>query len=237
MYSDVLAGKPDGIIPAGEDAMNCMRRLRTHLLWAILILFPGSSLAQKLEPVQLPKPQTGIGRPLMQVLRDRSSARDFSPEKLPPQMVANLLWAAFGVNRPDSGKRTAPSAMNWQEIDLYVATADGLYVYDARENRLNPVLHQDVRAHTGTQAFVKDAPLNLVYVADLAKTRSSTPERDMYVAADAGFIAQNVYLFCASEKLATVVRGSIDRAELSKIMGLRADQRIILAQTIGYPRK
>lgn len=209
--------------------------LKTHLIW--VIIFSVTGLAQEIKPVQLPKPQTDIGRPLMQVLKERRSTRTFSPEKLLAPVVSNLLWAAFGVNRPDSGNRTAPSAMNWQEIDIYVATSDGLYIYDAKTHQLNLVLRDDVRAQTGTQSFVADAPLNLVYVADLAKTRSSSPERDMYVAADVGFIAQNVYLFCASERLATVVRGSIDRPTLSKIMRLRPDQRIILAQTVGYPKK
>jgi len=126
--------------------------------------------------------------------------------------------------------------MNWQETDVYVATADGLYVYDARPHQLNPVLRADVRAQTGIQSYVQDAPLNLVYVADLAKTGPSSTERDLYVTADVGFIAQNVYLFCASEGLATVVRGSIDRPALSAVMRLRPDHRIILAQTVGYPK-
>jgi nitroreductase len=203
----------------------------------MLVLGPAIGLAQELPPIQLPKPQTNIGRPLMQVLQDRYSTRVFSPEKLPAQVLSNLLWAAFGVNRPNSGKRTAPSAMDWQEIDIYVATADGLYVYDAETLQLTPVLRGDVRAQTGTQSFVKDAPVNLVYVADLAKTGGSSPERDLFVAADAGFIAQNVYLFCASEGLATVVRGSIDRSALSRAMRLRPDQRVVLAQTVGYPGK
>jgi SagB-type dehydrogenase family enzyme len=178
------------------------------------------------------------GRPLMQVLKDRSTSRAFSSEKLPAQVLSNLLWAAFGVNRPDSGKRTAPSAVNWQEIDIYVATADGLYVYGAKAHRLNPVLGEDIRAATGLQPFVKEAPVNLVYVADLAKTGMvSVEDRDLYTAADTGFIAQNVYLFCASEGLATVVRGSVDRAALAKLMKLRPDQRITLAQTVGYPKK
>jgi nitroreductase len=208
-----------------------------HWVWLVLILSPVRGVAQELKPIQLPKPQTEIGRPLMQVLNRRSSARTFSSEKLPAQVMSNLLWAAFGVNRPDSGKRTAPSAVNWQEADIYVATADGLYVYDAKENQLNPVLRDDVRAQTGTQPFVKDAPLDLVYVADLAKTGSPSPDRDMYVAADVGFIAENVYLYCASEGLAAVVRGSIDRPALAKVMRLRPDQRIILGQTVGYPKK
>lgn len=202
-----------------------------------LILLAATALAQEPKPIQLPKPQTDTGRPLMQVLKDRSSTRAFSAEKLPLQTLSNLLWAAFGVNRPDSGKRTAPSAMNWQEVDIYVATADGLYVYDAKSHQLNPVLRDDVRAKTGTQDFVKDAPVDLVYVADLAKTNRGGEDRDMYMGADAGFIAQNVYLFCASEGLATVVRGSVDRPALAKTIRLRPDQRIILAQTVGYPKK
>ncbi len=171
----------------------------------------------------------------MQVLRERKTSRDFAPDKLSPQVLSNLLWAAFGVNRPD-GHRTAPSAMNWQEIQVYVAMSDGLYAYDAKANRLEPVLAQDIRKETGTQPFVAEAPVNLVYVSDTSKVGSG-PDREMYAAADAGFIAQNVYLFCASEKLATVVRGSVDRAALAKVMKLRPEQKIILAQTVGYPKK
>jgi nitroreductase len=209
---------------------------RKQLLWLILSLCPIGGLAQEIKQIQLPPPQTDGGRPLMEVLKDRKSTRDFRPDKLPPQTISNLLWAGFGINRPD-GRRTAPSASNKQEIDIYVATADGLYIYDAKGNRLNPVSREDVRAKTGTQAFVSDAPMNLIYVADLSKTGADSVERDMDVAADTGFIAQNVYLFCASEELATVVRGSIDRRALAVAMHLRSDQRIILAQTVGYPRK
>ena len=172
----------------------------------------------------------------MRVLKDRKSTRDFRPGKLSPQTLSNMLWAGFGINRPD-GRRTAPSASNKQEIDIYVATADGLYIYDARGNRLSPVLRDDVREKTGIQPFVMDAPVNLVYVADRARTGSDSAERDMDVAADTGFIAQNVYLFCASEGLATVVRGSIDRRSLARAMRLRPDQQIILAQTVEYPQK
>jgi len=204
----------------------------------ILILLPALGLAQELKPILLPAPQTDGGKPLMQALRDRHSTREFSPEKLSPQVLANLLWAAFGINRPGEGKRTAPSAMNWQEVDIYVATADGLYVYDAKGNNLDPVVAEDVRAATGVQPFVKDAPLDLVYVADLAKTgHASAGEVDFYTGADVGFIAQNVYLFCASEGLAVVVRGSVDRTALSKVMKLRSTQKILLSQTVGYPKK
>lgn len=141
--------------------MKLTCHLKRHLLWVIVALCPANGLAQKLETVQLPKPETDIGRPLMQVLKDRSTTRDFSPKKLPPQLLSNLLWAAFGVNRPDSGKRTAPSAMNWQEIDVYVATADGLYVYDANRNQLDPVLRDDVRALNAIVRERRSAELGL----------------------------------------------------------------------------
>ena len=190
------------------------------------------------KPIPLPDPQMDGGRPLMQVLKDRSTSRSFSREKPPLQVLSNLLWAAFGINRPDSGKRTAPSAMNSQEIDIYVAVADGLYLYDAKAQLLRPILSEDIRALTGLQPFVSEAPVNLIFVADHSRmTRASQEDKDRYSAADTGFISENVYLFCASEGLATVVRGSIDRAALAKAMKLRPDQKIILAQTVGYPKK
>lgn len=193
--------------------------------------------AQGLKPVKLPPPQTDGGRPLMQALKERKSTRDFGPGTLSEQTLSNLLWAAFGINRPD-GHRTAPSAMNWQEVSIYVATPENVYVYDAKDTTLNPVLAGDHRAATGTQAFVKDAAVNLVYVSDLSKTGRATPaDRDLFTAADVGFIAQNVYLYCASEGLATVVRGSVDKPALAKILKLQPDQKIILAQSVGYPKK
>ncbi len=216
-----------------------MKSISSHCARLISALLISSAflLAQQLQPVELPKPQTEGGKPLMQALSLRRSSREFSSEKLSPQVLSNLLWAAFGVNRADLGKRTAPSAMNWQEIDIYVATADGLYVYDAQGHRLNPVLSEDVRAATGTQAFVKEAPVDLVYVADFSRAaRGSAEDRTLYSAADTGFIAQNVYLYCASDGLATVVRGSVDRAALAKVLKLRPEQKIILAQTVGYPK-
>jgi len=208
--------------------------------WGLAVLLAGSVLAsaQELKPIQLPKPQMDAGKPLMQALKERKSARAFSPEKLPAQTLGDLLWAAFGINRPDSGQRTAPSAMNRQEIDIYVAMADGLYLYDAKENTLQPVLGQDLRAVTGMQDFVKVAPVELIYVADYSRMgRGNDEDKNLYSAADTGFIGQNVYLFCASEGLATVVRGSVDRPALAKGMKLRPEQRIILAQTVGYPKK
>jgi len=192
--------------------------------------------AQELQPVQLPKPQTDGGKPLMEVLKERRSTREFSSRELPDQILSNLLWAAFGINRPD-GRRTAPSAMNRQEIDVYVITAKAAWLYDAKGELLKPVGAGDLRALAGTQEWVKEAPLNLVYVADTAKMGGGDEEsRALFSGADTGFISQNVYLYCASEGLATVVRASVDHPALSKALGLRPEQKIILAQTVGYPK-
>jgi SagB-type dehydrogenase family enzyme len=187
------------------------------------------------DSIALPPPQTSGGRPLMQALKARSSARDFKPDPLPEQMLSNLLWAAFGVNRSD-GKRTAPSPHNRQEIDIYVTLAAGAYRYDAAKHTLVPVADGDLRGITGTQDFVATAPVNLVYVADLAKLDGGDDEKLQWSGADTGFIGQNVYLFCASEGLATVIRGSFDRAALNKSLNLRPAQRVVLTQSVGYPK-
>ena len=218
--------------------MNKISFLSASLLLAFFILPFTSTFGEELKPIPLLKPQLDIGKPLMKVLSERSSSRSFSTERLPVQVLSNLLWASFGVNRHGEGKRTAPSARNWQEIDVYVAMAEGLYLYDAKNHVLNPIILKDLRALTGKQDFVKDAPVNLIYVADFAKMGNASEEdKKLYSAADTGFISQNVYLFCSSEGLATVVRGSVDREALAKAMKLRADQNIILVQTIGKPKK
>jgi len=215
-------------------------RLFRAMLVVLIIFFvcPALVFAQDLKPIKLLAPQTNGGRPLMQVLKDRKSSRDFSSRELPLQVLSNMLWAAYGVNRADSGKRTAPSAVNWQEIDIYVATAHGLYLYDAKAHTLQPVLSEDMRSMTGRQSFVQEVPANLIYVADQARMGNVTPEEKVfYSTADTGFISQNVYLYCASEGLATVVRGLIDRPALEKAMRLRPEQKVILAQSVGYPKK
>ncbi|MGO9137871.1 MAG: nitroreductase family protein [Syntrophales bacterium] len=206
-------------------------------LFAILPMSQYMASGEEQKPIQLPKPQIA-GNHLMQLLAKRSSSREFSSEPLPLNILSNMLWAASGINRQESGKRTAPSAKNLQEIDVYAATAEGLYLYDARANLLKPILAKDIRGMTGTQGFVKEAAVNLIYVADHSKMSSLSDEvKNLYAAADTGFISENVYLYCASEGLSTVVRAGIDRPALAKAMGLRPDQRIILAQSVGYPKK
>jgi SagB-type dehydrogenase family enzyme len=185
--------------------------------------------------IKLPLPKQAGGKPLFEALKDRKSVREFRAEEPSTKVLSNLLWAAFGVNRLNR-HRTAPSAHNWQEIDIYVALKRGLYLFDPHANVLRQVLADDVRAATGLQDFVGTAPVNLIYVADLARMSSSDrTEQRFYSAIDTGFICQNVYLCCASEGLATVVRGLVDRRSLAQLMRLRPQQRVIVAQTVGYP--
>ena len=197
---------------------------------------PTLAMAQEETVLKLPPPQTPQNTSLVDALKARKSSREFSQKLLPPGLLSSLLWTAFGVNRPDTGKRTAPSAHNWQEIEVYAALSDGMYHYHAMAHALRQTVPGDLRRLTGVQDFVERAPLNLVYVANLSRmSDASAEDRAFYLAADAGFIAQNVYLFCASEGLATVVRGLVDRKALAAAMRLRPDQRIVLAQTVGYP--
>ena len=172
----------------------------------------------------------------MAALNARMSTKTFNGEKLPMQTLSNLLWAAFGINRPD-GRRTAPSAKNWQETEIYVATADGVYLWDAKKNTLETILTKDIRAITGNQEYVKDASVVLIYVSDYVKVNAGEMDKQILVGADTGMIAENVYLFCASEGLATVVRANIDINALGKELKLRPDQKIILDQCVGYPKK
>jgi nitroreductase len=213
-------------------------RFSSIILTAFVLIATSAGYAQSLAPISLPGPTMDGGKPLMSALKARSSAREFSPDPLPPQTLANLLWAAWGINRPD-GHRTAPSASNKQEIEVYVTLPDGAYVWDAKANVLNPVAAGDHRAETGTQPFPATAALNLVYVADMSKVArpASDPQQMLNVGANAGFIAENVYLYCASEGLATVVRASVPKEALAKTLKLRDTQVIVLAQTVGFPKK
>jgi len=127
--------------------------------------------------IKLPPPQMEGGKPLMQALNERHSTREFSDKQLTTQVLGNLLWAAAGVNRPESGKRTAPSARDWREIDIYVATAEAVYRYDNQKHLLLPVHSGDLRAVTGVQDFVATAPVNLVYIADLGRMQGADKDQ------------------------------------------------------------
>ena len=204
---------------------------------ALAVLKPSQLFAAERNFEMLPSPSTGDNGSLMAALKNRKSTRSFSDRPLPKQLLSDLLWAAFGVNRPDIGYRTAPSPMSSQEIEIYAADLNGLYLYDARFHQLVQLSTEDIRSLCGTQGYAANAPLNLIYVANFSKFGDMEDERKrFYSAADTGFISQNVYLFCAAFGLGTVVRDWIDRPTLSKKIRLREEQRIILAQTVGYPK-
>lgn len=214
--------------------MNTLTKLALGMLGQ---LDPRPAAGDAGPEMALPAPSRDGGLPLMQALGLRQSQREFRPDSLAPQVLSDLLWAACGVNRRELGGRTAPSAMNGQEIDLYVATAEGLWLFEHVPHRLRRVQASDVRRVTGYQDFVDEAPLDLVMVADHARMkRVPASKRESYASVAAGAIAQNVYLFCASAGLATVTRAWFDRAALTRAIGLGPDQQIVLTQTVGRPK-
>ncbi|HOR41424.1 MAG: SagB/ThcOx family dehydrogenase [Paludibacteraceae bacterium] len=206
--------------------------MKKFLFILSLLLFTSALYAQN---IKLPTPNKSGGKPLMTVLNERKSSRDFSEKILPNQQLSNLLWAAWGYNRAD--KRTAPSSQNKQEMDIYVALASGCYLYDARKNELVLVVKQDLREKTGKQDFVKNAPVNIIFVADKRKMAQQDEQSMLQTAyINTGFISQNIYLYCASEGLATVIRAWVDKAALALAMKLHDQQEIIVCQTVGYPK-
>lgn len=187
------------------------------------------------DAVNLPPPAQSTLGELGRAFAQRHSTRVFLPDPLPLQALSALLWAGFGINRLDTGGRTAPSAHDWQEIGVYVVMPEGAYRYEPRANQLLLVNAEDVRRETGTQDFVATAPLNLVYVADFARMKDASEDDRVFLAgADAGCITQNVYLHCAATGLATVSRALIDRGQLARALGLKPTQRIALGQSVGY---
>lgn len=211
-----------------------------HLITISLILTT-MSISTIAQDIKLPDPDTKGGVPLMQALNERASTREYDSRKLSDEQLSNLLWAAWGINRPAEGKHTAPSSNNRQEMSVYAALESGLYLYLPETHTLKQIHNRDIRKDTGKQDFVEIAPVNLVYVADLVKAGVREPEKAGPESLNTsnintGFMAQNVYLYCASENLACVVRGWLDIPQLHKAMELAPHQRIIIAQTIGYPK-
>jgi hypothetical protein len=207
---------------------------------------PKVSLGQELQPIQLPQPEKEGGKSLLASIQERKTIRSISPDPLPAQMLSNLLWAAFGVNRPEGlrGKpgRTAASASNSQEIDLYVALPQGVYLYEAVPHRLVPVVSGDFRARSGRRDAVT-APVNIFYIVDLARyVVEGQPDRNIgdlevqksYYYVATGLIASNVYLFAASQGLAAWFH-NCDKVNTAKEFNLRPEQRVLFAQTVGYP--
>lgn len=187
--------------------------------------------------IKLPAPRTDGGLPLMQALMKRRSIRAYSDRPLEQPVLSDLLWAAFGINRPESGDRTAPSWRHSIETDIYVCRADGVFLYEPKAHELRRVLDADIRKATSSMVFAATAPAVLVYAADLPRmAKAPRDEQVLNAHVDSAMIGQNVYLFCASAGLGTVILGSIDRAGLPKRMSLREGQIVTFAQTVGYPK-
>ncbi|WP_291855688.1 SagB/ThcOx family dehydrogenase [Marinilabilia sp.] len=212
-----------------------------NLPFLIILSFLSLSTLLRAQPIELPEPDKSGGMPLMQALSERSSSREFSSKELTNQQLSNLCWAAWGYNRKDSKKRTAPSSMNKQEMELYVVLKDGVYLYNAENHRLDLIKEGDLRSYCGNQDFVAKAPVNFVYVANMKKAdvkepEEITPEHIATSHANTGFIAQNTYLACASEGLECVVRAWIDKEAFEKVLNLSPLHKVILAHTIGYAK-
>jgi hypothetical protein len=187
--------------------------------------------------VDLPAPWKDGGKPLAQAVWARRSTREFADKLVPLDVLSNLLWTACGVNRPATGDRTMPSWRHAMDAEIFVAAADGAWSYDAKAHRLTQVLADDIRAETGVQDFVGTAPIDLVYVSDGARLQGAAgDEKRLWAFTDVGFIGQNVYLFCASEGLATVFRASLNRDRLAQLLQLPPTKFVTCAQTVGYPK-
>lgn len=194
--------------------------------------------AQGVGELKLNRPDLNRGVNVMKAFSDRHSDREFSTRELSLQDLSDLLWAANGVNRPGDGKRTAPSALNKQDVDIYVFLAKGVYLYDASKHVLKLVAEGDHRAVVaGRQDFVKQAPVTLVYVSDLSRFGMGLDEQVKLMGAmDAGIVSQNVNLFCAGVGLSTVPRASMDQEALRKLLKLSDTQVPMMNNPVGYSK-
>jgi len=200
---------------------------------------PAPAQPAPLEVIKLDPPRLDAGVPTMQALKQRRSEKKFAETKLSRQQISEVLWAADGINR-DDGHRTAPSAMGKYPIDIYVVLEEGVYLYSPAKHDLTPVAQGDFRKQCGTQEYVYTSPLNLVYVADYDKFSdirdASAQKKAEWACMEAGSQAQNVYIYCASEGLATVFRVSIDNEEFGRVIKARPSQSVIAAQTVGHTK-
>ncbi len=193
---------------------------------------------QELKPIQLNPPDLNRGLNVMKALSVRASVREYSPEKLSLQDLSNLLWAANGINRPETSGRTAPYSMNSQDIDVYVFLQEGVFLYDAKANQLLPLVSGDNRAATGTQEYVGTAPVSLLLISDISRFRNGDETGKLRSAAfDAGIVSQNISVFCASAGLATVPRASVVAEKIRTLLDLKDTQHIMLNHPVGYPKK
>jgi len=203
--------------------------MKTTLTVLFALILSATLSAQDIE---LPAQHKTGGMPLMETLAKRSTSRSFDARELTPQQLSDLLWAGFGINR-SGGKRTAPSAHNRQELDLYVLLKQGAYVYDPAKNTLLQTSTEDLRS----QGAKTEAAVCVLFVADLSKRQEKAEASKEWASVDSGFIGENIYLYCASEGLATGYRaGGFDSAALNPKLKLKPDQEIVAAQPVGYPK-
>lgn len=215
-----------------------MKAIAPHCTTPIMVLLVCTACAQALEPIKLTPPDLNVSQPLMQTLQQRQSTKAYDARPIAMDTLSNLLWAAIGINRPDSGKRTIATASNCQDMAIYVVLKKGVYLYQAKNHSLEPVLAKDVRALAATQSYAQKAAIQLVYVSDYGKMDDRfAAKKPIYSAFHAGSISQNVYLYCASAGLGAVVRDGVNRTALHKAMKLRDKQVIVMAQTVGYAKE
>jgi nitroreductase len=211
--------------------------MKTCKLGLLLIglLLVNQSIAQEI--IKLPEPNKTGGKPLMQAMNERQSSRDFIDKDLTQQQISDLLWSAYGINRPETGKHTIPTSRNIQDMEVYITTKEGAFLYLPKENALQKLSGTDIREITGKQDFVKVAAVNLVYVSDFSKAGTASDEiKTMTAATHCGSMGQNVYLYCASEGLISVFRAMVDKAELAKALNLPENKRVIYCQSVGYSK-
>lgn len=201
---------------------------------AACLLFLGTSIIAG--EIALPKPNLKSGKPFMQCVAERRTERKFSTKPLSQQTIAEILFVADGVTRKD-GRKTVPTARNKQNQSVYAVTADGIYLYNSKKHSLIPVMKGDYRKNCGLQPFHKKAPLILLFVADLSAVGNTPADQALYAGNHSGSASQNVYLYAASENLATVVCGMLDRTALKKLLNLKKDQMVVFSQPIAYPAK
>ena len=215
--------------------MNTLTKFASFVLSAAF-LAASMNLCAAEKTIKLPPPDKAGGKPLMQCLTERKSERKFDSKPLPPQILSDLLYAADGISRPD-GRKTVPTARNLQSREVYAAMADGLYLYHPKTHSLDLVKAGDIREKCGMQAIHKTAPIVLIYVGDVSKIGKNAAEKVFYAANHAGYASQNVYLYCTSAGLATVVCGLVNKPELEKVMELPGTKRVQLTQPVAYPAK
>ena len=207
---------------------------KVQLLLLCLFISVATFAADKV--IRLPKPNLNRNSEVMEAFANRHSTREYAAKALTLNDLSDLLWAANGINRPEEGTRTAPSAMNKQDVDVYVVLPEGTYLYDAKAHQLNLVAEGDHRgAVAGGQAFVKSAPVSLLLVSDLSRLGDAkNTHTQLMGAVDAGIVSQNISIFCSAAKLATVPRASMDTAKLKSVLKLTDTQLPLMNHPVGY---